>query len=85
MTIRIAISDSVRAKLQERAAASGQSEDALAAQILEQAVLQPSIDEVLAPVRADFDASGMSDDQLSDLLERVKHDLRAVRHTRKAS
>lgn len=34
------------------------------------------LDEVLRPIREAFDASGMTEDELSDLLEEEKHAMR---------
>jgi hypothetical protein len=85
MTLRIEISDKAQARLREQAVATGQAAEAIAARLVEQAVLSPSLDEVLAPVRAEFEATGMDDTALSDLIEKAKHDLRAARQARKAS
>lgn len=85
MTIRIDISNQALERLKARAAAAGEDQEKVAARLLEDAVLRPTLDEVLAPVRAEFESSGMDEDTLGDLLERAKHDLRAERRTRKAS
>lgn len=85
MTLYISISSEAEAKLRERATADGQPVEAIAARLIEEAVRKPSLYEALAPLRAEFEASGMSDDQLGDVLERAKHEMRAQRRARKAS
>jgi hypothetical protein len=85
MTLRIDISAEAEARLRDRAAAGSQPVEQAAARLLEDALRRPSLDEVLAPIRAEFEASGMTDEQLADVLERAKHDLRAQRRSRLAS
>lgn len=85
MTLRVPVSDEIEARLRQLAEAGGQPVEQVAARLLEDAVRRPTLDEVLAPVREEFAASGMTEDQLSELLERAKHDMRALRRTRKAS
>ena len=46
---------------------------------LERAATRPSLDEVLAPLRDEFDRSGMSEEELTDFLEDAKHEARAER------
>jgi hypothetical protein len=46
---------------------------------LEAADEPPALDATLAPLRAEFEASGMSEAELVDLLETAKHQLRAER------
>ena len=77
MTLQITLSEPVEAKLRERAAASGQDIAAYAACVLDQALGKPSLEEKLAPVRQAFEQSGMTEDQLSELLEGEKHAMRA--------
>jgi cytochrome P450 len=66
-------------KLRQRAAASGKGIADYASELIEDAVTKPGIDEVLAPVRAQFARSGMTEDELSDFLEEAKHRRRAER------
>lgn len=70
-------------RLKQRAAASGKDIADYAAQLIEEAVTTPSLDDVLAPIREHFAQSGMNEDQLSDFLEEAKHRRRVQR--RKAS
>jgi hypothetical protein len=64
MTLIIPISPQVESKIRERAAAEGKEPTAYAAKLLEQAVSRISLDEILAPLRQEFAASGMTDEQL---------------------
>jgi hypothetical protein len=66
-------------KLKERAAASGKDVADYAAKLIEDAVTNPSLDEVLSSVRERFAASGMSEDELSEFLEDAKHRRRTDR------
>jgi hypothetical protein len=52
---------------------------------LTDAVNAPTLDEILSPARERFAASGMTEDQLADLLEGEKHAARTDRRGRKAS
>lgn len=66
-------------RLKQRAAASGKKAADYAAELIEDAVAKPSLDELLAPVRKKFARSGMTEDELSDYLEEAKHRRRAAR------
>lgn len=79
MTLSINVSPEAESKLRERAAAAGQPVSEYAGHLVEQAVSSPSFDEILAPVRAEFAASGMTEDELGDLLEAAKHEMRRSR------
>lgn len=68
MEMTISISDDVALKLEERAATCGQSAQAYAAKLVADMLTRPAIDELLAPVRADFAKTGMSEDQLNDFM-----------------
>ena len=69
----------VEEKLSQRAAAAGQSPEALATRMITDAVTAPLLDDTLAAVRRRFAESGMTEDQLSDLLEEEKHAMRGCR------
>jgi hypothetical protein len=66
MDMMISIPDDVAAKLRERAFASGQALPTYTSKLVEQAVRSPTLDELLAPVQADFARSGMTEDELLD-------------------
>jgi hypothetical protein len=64
MTLAVPLSPEVEAKLRARAAARGEEPTAYASKLLEQAVSRVSVDEILLPLRQQFRASGVSDDEL---------------------
>ncbi len=64
MTLVIPISDTVAAKLRERAAAEGKDPTAYASDLLEDAVARLSLHDLLAPLRQQFAASGVTDEEL---------------------
>ena len=79
MALTISLSPPVEAKLRKRAADEGKDATTYASQLIEQAVGRSTLDEILAPVRAEFAASGMTEDELGDLLEDAKHEMRRDR------
>jgi ribosomal protein L12E/L44/L45/RPP1/RPP2 len=85
MVLMVLISEEAQAKLSARAQAAGMDVETFAARTLERVVSRPSLDEVLAPIRESFKQSGMTDDELSDLLEEAKHEARAARRGRRTS
>jgi hypothetical protein len=85
MVLSLSISPEAEAKLKAKAAAAGVDVATYAAKTLERVATRPSLDEVLAPLRADFDRSGMTEDGLTELLEQVKHEARADQRARKVS
>jgi hypothetical protein len=85
MVLSLTISPEAETKLKARAAAAGVDIATYAARTLERIATRPSLDEVLAPLRAEFNQSGMGEEELTDLLERAKHEARAEQQARKAS
>ena len=85
MVLSVSISSETEAKLKAKAAVAGIDVQTFAARALEREASRLSLHELLAPLRAEFETSGMSEDQLSDLLETAKHQLRNERRGRKAS
>jgi hypothetical protein len=79
LALKLRLSRATSDKLAQRAAETGKPLNEYASELIEHAVNTPSLDEVLAPVRAEFEDSGMSDDELSDVLEKAKHQMRAER------
>lgn len=80
--MRLRLTQKAKDKLTEQAAESGRPLDEIASELLEQAVTRPTIAELLAPVRADFAGSGMSDEEVMKLGRR---ELDALRQERKAN
>lgn len=78
MTLHIQINPEIEAKLLQQAAALGEDINSYAARLLEEATRRTSLDRILSSVRHAFDQSGMSEDDLSDLLEHEKHAMRGT-------
>lgn len=76
MVLSIPVSSETEERLKARAAASGIDLQTLAARVLEQFASEPPLDEALDPIRQDFVASGMTEEELIDLLEAAKHEMR---------
>ncbi len=76
MTLTVAISPDIEAKLRERAQAFGRDVAQYAADLIRQGVTAPTFDELLEPVRQDFARSGMTPDEIDafgrDLIEKVR-------------
>jgi pyruvate carboxylase len=85
MVLSISISTDTETKLKLKAAAAGVDVQTFAARTLERVASRPSLDDLLTPLRAEFEASGMNEDQLIELLESAKHEMRAEMRGRKAS
>jgi hypothetical protein len=80
MTLRIDISARAEQRLRDKAAAVGQDVGAYAAGVLERAAEPPaSIAQISGPVGEFFKESGVSEDELTRLLEEAKHEARARR------
>ncbi len=80
MSLTITLSPEAVRWATDRAALLGEDVSTYVARLVEQvAGTSPSLDEVLAPVRQAFAESGMTDDELGDLLEDAKHAARAGR------
>jgi len=85
MVLSIPITPETEAKLRAKAAVAGMDVQTFAARTLERIAARPPLDDLLAPLRAEVTASGMTDEQLTELLETAKHDARAQRRSRHAS
>jgi len=83
LTLRL--SSEVKARLDERASASGQGLSQYISTLVQLVVNSPrTLEEISGPIYERFLASGTSDDELSEELERAKHELRAERRARGA-
>jgi len=70
--------------LRERAKANGEDVSSYAARLIQEALIAPSVDELLAPFRKQVEESGISDQGLDQLGEEVRRDVRQERPARKA-
>ena len=84
MMLSLSISPETEACLREKAAAAGVDVETYAATIVEQSAKTPaSLKEISGAAADDFAASGMTEDELGELLEEAKHEMRAERRNRK--
>ncbi len=88
MTITISLSPEVEKKLRQRAVQNGQDVEGYVHQLIEKSVVADEIpvhagltfDEILAPIREEFEASGMSEEEALQLFD---EELKAVRQERR--
>jgi hypothetical protein len=86
LPLTLRLSEGAREKLAERAAASGTDVAGYVSTIVEQNTQKPlSLEAISGPIFQRFLESGMTDDQLGDLLEKEKHEARAQRRAQRAS
>lgn len=86
LPLTLHISEQAKQKLAQRAAAGGSDIAAYVSSLVEQTAQKPlSLEEISGPVYQRFLESGMTDDELGDLLEQEKHAARAERRSRQAS
>lgn len=78
MTLQISLTPEAETRLCERAAAAGKQPADLARAIVERDVRRPTLEEISGPIYQRFLESGMSDEELGDLLEEAKHHMRAA-------
>jgi hypothetical protein len=71
-------------RLAQRATESGKDIAAVASDLIERAIAEPTVDEVLAPFRKQVAESGMSDAELDSFLEDVRGKAYQERHRRPA-
>jgi hypothetical protein len=83
MSIRVPLSRETEAKLRKHADETGLSAEAIAAGLLERSLSKiPDLVEISGPIYEAFKASGMSEDELTDILEREKHAMCAERRAK---
>ena len=83
MTIHIPISPEAEARLRRRAEACGEELASFVAKLVSHFAEPPTpLKELSGPIFEAFKASGMTDDELGDLLEKAKHEMRAERRAK---
>ena len=82
MTITIDLSPEQERRLAERAARAGQDVTGYVHHLIDRDIDAESLDAILAPVRRDFEQSGMTDDDLAALVEEVREDIWREKHGR---
>ena len=84
MVLTISIPPEAEAKLKMRAAASGEDLAQYVARLVAHFAEPPTpLEKLSGPIYQRFLESGMTDDELGDLLEEAKHELRAERRARR--
>jgi hypothetical protein len=82
MTINISLSPEQERRLIDRAAQAGQGVTAYVHYLIDRDIKAKSLDAILAPVRCNFEQSGMTDDDLAALVEEVREDIWREKHGR---
>ena len=84
MTLEIPISAEAEARLRRRAAAAGEDLPSYVAKLVAHFAEPPTpLVELSGPIYEAFKESGMTDEELGDLLEQAKHEMRAERRARR--
>ncbi len=82
MTLQISLPPDLEARLREKAAAVGEDVASYAAGVLERSTKAPvPLAQLSGPIAEQFRASGMTEDQLADMLEDIKHEKRRQRRS----
>ncbi len=82
MRLNINISARAEKNLKKRAAADGKELAAYASQIVEDAATKPTLEELLKPLRIEFESSGFSDEDLVQQITAAQKAYRNSRNTR---
>ncbi len=80
MEITISVPKEVESILAQKAAAQGKDIKAFVENMVTTQAKRPSLGEILAPVRQDFAASGMSEDELDALIESERQAMWEEKH-----
>jgi len=70
--ITISLPSEVETALLEKASANGKNIQNYIEDLLRKQALHPTLDELLAPVRQDFEESGMSEENLNDFFDDLR-------------
>lgn len=85
MALRIDLSTETERELRERALAAGKDVDEFVREAVEEKLLRSkSLDELLAPVRAKFERSGMTEEELDALVEEAREEIWREQQLRQA-
>ena len=83
LVVEVSNPDTVHA-IAEAAKRQGTTPEAIALELLETAVLaQKPFEEIVEPIARSFDESGMSEEELDDLVTQAQKAVRAERHRNK--
>jgi hypothetical protein len=84
MSTTISIPTELEQKIAERAASRGLPLEEYVREVLRRDAEAPSLDEILAPVRAQFAASGMTEEDLDALVEKERQSIWDEKQKKKA-
>ena len=79
MTLSVQIPQSVEERLAAKARAAGVDVTTYAAHLLERDARRPTLLEISGEVFENFKQTGMTDQELAELLEKEKHEAREIR------
>jgi hypothetical protein len=82
--LQIPLSPDTEETLRDRAKANGQDVSSYAARLLQEALSTPSVDDLLAPFRKQVEESGITDEELHQLGEELRREVRYENQARKA-
>lgn len=85
MTITIELSPRTQQRLEALASSRGKQVEAFVSDLIEKTVEERSFDEILAPFREGFAASGMTEEEATDLLDAELKAVRKARYQAKSS
>lgn len=77
MTLSVPLSPEAEARLAAKARAEGVDLGTYAARLLERDAARLTLEQISGELTANFERSGLTDEQLGELLEQEKHDARA--------
>ncbi|HLR04435.1 MAG TPA: hypothetical protein VK117_01405 [Pyrinomonadaceae bacterium] len=80
MEITISVPKEVESVLAQKAAAQGKDIKTFVEGMITTQAMSPTLDEILAPVRNDFAASGMTEDELDELIESERQEMWEEKH-----
>ena len=85
MEITINIPPEMQDKLQQRATDAGRDIAEYVEKLIEKHISDPpGIDEMLAPVRKQFEQTSLTEDELDDLVEEIREEVWQEKQTQKA-
>lgn len=83
MTLTLELKPEIEVKLKNRAVALGFEVDHYVENLIEKELDKPkTLDEIFAPVRQEFKAQGMTEDELDDLIYQVRREVYAEKKAR---
>jgi hypothetical protein len=82
--LQVPLAPETEEALRERAKANGQDAATYAARLIQEALSAPSVDELLAPFRKQVEESGITDEELDQLGEELRHEVWQEHQARKA-